>query len=303
MKNVVSEIAKSVANASFDYLYPSEKRMVIIPLIVTTVISFLTSFALMLVYIPSTICSIMRLRTGDISTLRDRNFNSFRRNQDRTTMIIGGMFWSALYSSFLVGLIVGFIVFLFLWQVTRTRVLGILYYGIGIIITIAIRVLVLLLLRGKLYTAFYRKIPASANIIAIALECWNIGISAGVAIVRAAKLLGVSLLHIGRIDIPLLSSDSPAAGLDSYPSDYIKTILASEAHCHPYIELLGAMYLMKLLYGKKFATRAGSTWRLIFVTALMPWVLKHRVMTKTKIDVDDDILEVDLNVSLKKIIT
>ena len=58
--------------------------------------------------------------------------------------------------------------------------------------------LVLLLLRGKLYTAFYRKIPASANIIAIALECWNIGISSGVAIVRAAKLLGVSLLHIGK---------------------------------------------------------------------------------------------------------
>ena len=59
--------------------------------------------------------------------------------------------------------------------------------------------------------------------------------------------------------------------------------------------------MMKLQYGKQFATRAGSTWRLIFVTALMPWVLKCRVMTKTKIDDDDDILEVDLNVNLKKI--
>ena len=69
-------------------------------------------------------------------------------------------------------------------------------------------------------------------------------------------------------------------GLDGYPSIYMKNILANEAHCHPYIELLSAMYLMKLQYGNKFATRAGSTWRLIFVTALMPWVMKYRVMTR-----------------------
>jgi len=303
MKFIVSEIAKKVVSVSFDYLYPSQKRMILIPLIVTTVISFLVSFCLMLVYIPSTIVSIMRLRTGDIPTLRDRNFNSFRKNQDSTTMIIGSMFWSALYSSWLIGLIIGFVVFLFLWQVTRSRVLGLLYYGLGIIITIAMKMLVLLLLRGKLYTAFYRKIPASANIIAIALECWNIGISAGVAVVRAAKLLGVTLLHIGRIDIPLLSNDSPFSGLDSYPSIFMKNILASEAHSHPHIQLLGAMYIMKLQYGKQFATRAGSNWRLIFVTALMPWVMKYRVMTKTNIDVDDDNLDADLNANSKKITT
>ena len=83
---------------------------------------------------------------------------------------------------------------------------------VGVMITYLIKVLFLLLLRGKLYTAFYRQIPASANVIALALECWNIGISAGVALVRASKLLLVTLLHIGRIDIPLLSKESPACG-------------------------------------------------------------------------------------------
>lgn len=83
---------------------------------------------------------------------------------------------------------------------------------VGVLITIFIKMLFLLLVRGKMYTAFYRKIPATANVIALALECWNIGISAGVALVRAGKLLLVTLLHIGRIDIPLLSKESPACG-------------------------------------------------------------------------------------------
>lgn len=81
-------------------------------------------------------------------------------------------------------------------------------------------------------------------------------------------------------------------GLDGYPLIYMKNILANEAHCHPYIELLGVMYLMKLQYGKNFATRAGSTWRLLFVTALMPWVMKYRVMTRTNsVGADDGVMD------------
>merc|ERR1719291_1079106 len=301
MKNFVNKVAEKGIHYAFEKYYPSEKRMVIIPLIVTAVISFLTSFCLMLVYIPSTITSIMRLRNGDIPTLRDRNFNRFRKNQDYITMILGGMFWSALYSSVLCGFIVGFIVFLFLWQVTRAPLLGFLYYAIGIVITIIMKKLLLLPIRSKLHTAFYRKTPASANIIAIALECWNIGISSGVAIARAVKLLVVTILHIGRIDIPLISSDNPVSRLDSYPSIFMQNILASEAHSHPYIELLGAMYMMRLQFGKQFATRAGSSWRLLFVTALMPWVSKYRVVTRRKIDVDDDILDTGLIANSNKI--
>ena len=46
---------------------------------------------------------------------------------------------------------------------------------------------------------------------------------------------------------------------------------------HPYIELLGTIYLMKLRYGTKFGSNAGSCWRLIFVYALFPWMQRYRV--------------------------
>jgi hypothetical protein len=106
------------------------------------------------------------------------------------------------------------------------------------------------------------------------------------------KLLITAALYVGRIDTPFLAPGVGRVGnfeLDGYPVIFVKDILSHEAHRHPYLELMGVMYLMKLRYGEHFGNRAGSTWRLIFVYALMPWLNKYRILGDGK--VEDEVTE------------
>lgn len=47
-----------------------------------------------------------------------------------------------------------------------------------------------------------------------------------------------------------------------------------------YIERLGKLYLMKIRHGNAFANAAGSSWRTVFVLALMPWLRQYRYMAR-----------------------
>ena len=65
--------------------------------------------------------------------------------------------------------------------------------------------------------------------------------------------------------------------LDAYPIQFRQDLLVHDTHRHPYMERLSVLYMMKLRYGDKFGSRAGSAWRLIFVMALMPWLRRYRL--------------------------
>lgn len=174
-------------------------------------------------------------------------------------------------------------------------------------------------------------------------ECWNLFLALGYSVYRAIKVLVIAILHVGRIDTPVLAKRNTVLKLSAYfvsvlhalsfalatPSHWhqyvfppsnnriynrrfstsilhsrlfitwsgtLRTILyiviaiilyvgrvlfelsCSDylskylQHRHPYMELLGKIYLYKLRYGDRFVTEAGTCWRLLFVLTLMPWL-------------------------------
>ena len=178
------------------------------------------------------------------------------------------------------------------WSKTRERALVLAAQMIGVGVTVVISASLVTLLRTKFYKAFYRKKPAAANIMNVVMEAWNVGLSIGYALVRAAKLIALTAIYLGRIDTPFLAKGVGSIGdiaLDTLPVSFRKDLLLHEAHRHPYLERLGCMYMMKLYHGPDFGSRAGSAWRLLFVIALMPWLRKYRVQNEDEgAEIDDE---------------
>ena len=142
------------------------------------------------------------------------------------------------------------------------------------------------------YAGFYRKMPAFANAFMFALECWNIALTIAFVLSRVVKFLLATGLYAGRIDRPVLA-EGLALDIDSLPRVFRQNLLSAEAHRHPYLVQLGQMYLMKLRHKDNFGTKAGSIWRLLFVSALMPWLRKKRIQ-------DDIVIDDELASKMKK---
>ena len=150
----------------------------------------------------------------------------------------------------------------------------------GFFLILAIRLSVLLVLRCAFFSALYRKNPGAANVMFTVLEVWNIALTLGFVLIRSIKLILVSILYIARIDTPFLATGVGRFGpleLDSVSIAFEKDLLIHEAHRHMFIERFGLLCLLKLHAGNDFGTRAGSSWRLLYVLITMPWLRKYRV--------------------------
>ncbi|KAG7356321.1 hypothetical protein IV203_001007 [Nitzschia inconspicua] len=270
-------------NAFLDSLYPSSEYMIRIPLIVGTATAFMTSVYLAVTFLPSITSTILQLRCGFIPTMANKDFNKYRCAPDQVSILTGSMFWGTLLGSFFFGSFLGVMVFLCLWQATVYYMAKLFAILGGILVIAIIRLSFLAVCRCEMHRAFYRKRPFSANISLLALEWANFTLSVGFILVRIIKLIISACMFIGRIDTPFLAPKVGQLGpieLDNYPTIFMKDLLQHEAHRHPYIEMLGVMYLMKLRYRNSFGSKAGAAWRLLFVYALLPWMHKYRIHIK-----------------------
>jgi hypothetical protein len=100
---------------------------------------------------------------------------------------------------------------------------------IAIGFTIAIKLVVLMLLRARFFSSFYRKQPAGANIMMVVMECWNLGLSSGYILARSMKLILLAIFYIARVDTPFLADDVGYIIGDTYPEYFRKDILIHEA--------------------------------------------------------------------------
>lgn len=80
-------------------------------------------------------------------------------------------------------------------------------WGIGLGITIGIKMVVTKSCRKLQYRSYYRIKPAAARISSLALECWFIGLAGSVLIARIGQFLGAAVFWVGRIDSHFLSEE------------------------------------------------------------------------------------------------
>ena len=145
-----------------------------------------------------------------------------------TTVVFGSCFFGAFYTGLFTFIVVGGFTLFCVWSETRQLAYTIGAQVIGVGVTIALKIVVLVLLRKKFYKAFYRKKPAAANIMNVIMEAWNIGLSLGYALARATKLIAITAIFLGRIDTPFLDKGIGFIGgvaLDAYPYAFRKDLM------------------------------------------------------------------------------
>jgi hypothetical protein len=249
-------------------------------------------------YIPSYIKTTLKFRTGVHTSLGDPYFEDYRIQAALGGNLTGAMFFGVLISGLIIALLLCVTILFFTAPVFRDAVVTILIIVAGFVINVAIKVSLTMIFRLKCFASFYRRHPAIANIVGLMFECWNIALASGFVVIRAVKLIFTSASYIGRVDIPMLHIHGRLRpwSVDLYPMIFRADVLAHEAHRHPYIETLGLVYLYKLRY-QDFANSAGSTWRVLLVMSLFPWLRKYSFrrkctepdLVKDPVDENDDL--------------
>ncbi len=182
---------------------------------------------LIVLYVPSTVNTILKLRCGLIPSLHDEHAKKYRLSTDTVYLNVSNMIYGLLGAMSLFFFFFGGIVYLFLWNPTRRIMMSILSWGLGLVITMTIKTVTVKICRKVHYASFYRKRPKAANLFSLAMESWTLGVAGGALIGRLTQFLLASAFWIGRIDAKYLDDDVNLFGyrFDSVPTHYRKEIL------------------------------------------------------------------------------
>mmetsp|Transcript_11005 Transcript_11005/g.16619 ORF Transcript_11005/g.16619 Transcript_11005/m.16619 type:complete len:884 (-) Transcript_11005:209-2860(-) len=268
-----------------------KKGDVILSSIVGISVSMVVAITLISLQIPSTVSTILKYRTGVMPTLHDPFFTAkYRNNADLMFYNVANQLYALLGSMLLFWFLGGLAVFIYIWELTRDGMKALTALCIGLVVTILMKMVVVGEFRKRYNQAFHRTNPAAANVVALLMESWQLGLGAGVALSRFAIFLLAAAFWLGRIDEVFLAENVRIGtyAFDLLPFHFRKEIFVYEAHTHPYIERLGSMYLMKLKYGDTFINDAGSAWRRLFVNVLVPWTAKMRMKRRSISEGDEE---------------
>jgi len=171
MAEVVHEKFEYVVDTAINSMYPDPVSMLLVPLYVTLVVAVINSLWLSVSCIPSMTTTILELRSGVIPSLKSRDFQKYREAPDTVTLLTGSLFWGCLVSSLVMGLVIGFVAFLLLWQGSSAMMINAVIVGVAACCIAILKALLTTLCCGRrLYSGLYRAKPASWNISMLALE-------------------------------------------------------------------------------------------------------------------------------------
>ena len=169
-------------------------------------VSIVVMICLVLLYIPSACSTIILYRCGQIPSLGSRYFLKYRNAVDVAYMNTGNAIFGILGSAVLFYLLIGLVIFLFTYDATEGFMIRVAVWGLGLTITVMLKVVLVKTCRTTMYKSFFRTKPKSANLSALALECWFIGLGPSVLIGRITQFLCAAVFWVSLVRLFFLSA-------------------------------------------------------------------------------------------------
>lgn len=135
-------------------------------------IAMLVVVGLITVYIPSTVNTILKLRSGVLPSLHDPLFFKYRKSAATVYVNVGNAIFAMFGASLLFFFLIGGFLFLCIWPFTQPLIKSIAAWAIALIITILLKTIMVTCTKSQFFAAFCRTRALGANYAMIMVSLW-----------------------------------------------------------------------------------------------------------------------------------